>query len=45
MINFIQSRSDEKGAWQNYIGIREALSGAVDEYKKLMKTGMFAFLD
>ncbi len=45
MINFIQSRSDEKGAWQNYPNIRKALNGAVKEYKKLMKKGMFAFLD
>ncbi len=45
MINFIQSRSDEKGAWQNYVSIKESLDGAVDEYKKLMKKGMFAFLD
>ncbi len=44
LINFIQSRSDEKGAWQNYVSVRESLAGAVDEYKKLMKKGMFAFL-
>ena len=45
MINFIQSRSDEKGAWQNYPDLMEALGGAVDEYRKLMKRGMFAFLN
>ncbi len=45
LINFIQSRSDEKGAWQNYVSIKESLDGAVDEYRKLMKKGMFAFLD
>ncbi|WP_456453762.1 integrase [Thermococcus sp.] len=44
-INFIQSRNDEKGSWQNYTAIREALIGAVDEYRKLMKKGMFNFLN
>ncbi|WP_170218363.1 integrase [Palaeococcus ferrophilus] len=44
MINFIQSRNDEKGAWQNYVNIKQALEGAVKEYKKLMEKGMFAFL-
>ncbi|WP_167717450.1 hypothetical protein, partial [Thermococcus sp. ES12] len=43
-INFIQSRQDEKGSWQNYSAIREALKGAVKEYKKLMEKGMFDFL-
>ncbi|WP_170230894.1 MULTISPECIES: hypothetical protein [Pyrococcus] len=45
MINFIQSRNDEKGAWQNYVNIRQALEGAVKEYRKLMEKGMFAFLN
>lgn len=44
MINFIQSRNDEKGAWQNYVNIKQALDGAVKEYRKLMEKGMFAFL-
>ena len=44
-INFIQSRQDEKGSWQNYSAIREALKGAVKEYKKLMEKGMFSFMD
>ena len=43
-INSIQSRQDEKGSWQNYSAIREALKGAVKEYKKLMEKGMFDFL-
>ena len=43
-INFIQSRQDEKGSWQNYSAIREALRGAVKEYKKLIEKGMFKFL-
>ncbi|RLF81639.1 hypothetical protein DRN44_05555 [Thermococci archaeon] len=43
-INFIQTRQDEKGNWQNYSAIREALKGAVKEYKKLMEKGMFDFL-
>ena len=33
------------GVRQNYPNIRKALNGAVKEYKKLMKKGMFAFLD
>ena len=34
-INFIQSKQDEKGSWQNYSAIREALKSAV---KRIQKT-------
>lgn len=29
MINFIQSRNDKKGAWQNYVNIKQALEGDI----------------
>jgi len=44
LINFIQGRADEKGAWLNYVSIKQELKGAVEEYKKLMEKGMFDFL-
>jgi len=44
LINFIQGRGDEKGAWLHYVDIKKELESAVKEYQKLMEKGMFDFL-
>lgn len=44
LVNFMQGRADEKGAWLNYVSIKQELESAIKEYKKLMTEGMFNFL-